>query len=66
MVQMSEIVGGELKRWSETLEELNEYDITLVNILLKHYETLIEVGEIAGGKRANKLVEYIGEKQGVV
>lgn len=63
---MSEIVGGELKRWSETLEELNEYDITLVNILLKHYETLIEADGIAGGKRANKLVEYIGEKQGVV
>ena len=63
---MSEIVGGELKRWSETLEELNEYDITLVNILLKHYETLIEAGGIAGDKRANKLVEYIGEKQGVV
>lgn len=55
-----------MKRWSETLEELNEYDITLVNILLKHYETLIEAGGIAGGKRANKLVEYIGEKQGVV
>lgn len=66
MVQMSEIVGGELKRWSETLEEPNEYDITLVNNLLKHYETLIEAGGIAGGKRANKLVEYIGEKQGVV
>ena len=62
---MSEIVGRELKRWSETLEELNEYDITLVNILLKHYETLIEAGGTAGGKRANKLVEYIGEKQGV-
>lgn len=65
MVQMSEIVGRELKRWSETLEELNEYDITLVNILLKHYETLIEAGGTAGGKRANKFVEYIGEKQGV-
>lgn len=62
---MSEIVGRELKRWSETLEELNEYDITLVNILLKHYETLIEAGGTAGGKRANKFVEYIGEKQGV-
>ena len=62
---MSEIVGRELKRWSETLEELNEYDITLVNILLKHYETLIEAGGTAGGKRANKFVEYIREKQGV-
>lgn len=62
---MSEIVGREVKRWSETLEELNEYDITLVNILLKHYENLIEAGGTAGGKRANKIVEYIGEKQGV-
>lgn len=62
---MSEIVGREIKRWSETLEELNEYDITLVNILLKNYETLIEAGGTAGGKRANKFVEYIGEKQGV-
>lgn len=25
---MSEIVGREIKRWSEALEELNEYDIT--------------------------------------
>lgn len=62
---MSEIVGREVKRWLETLEELNEYDITLVNILLKHYEDLIEAGGTAGGKRANKIVEYIGEKQGV-
>jgi len=62
---MSEIVGREVKRWSETLAELNEYDITLVNILLKHYEELIEAGGTAGGKRANKIAEYIGEKQGV-
>ncbi len=62
---MSEIVGREVKRWSETLTELNEYDITLVNILLKHCEDLIESGGTAGGKRANKIAEYIGEKQGV-
>lgn len=62
---MSEIVGREVKRWSETLTELNEYDITLVNILLKHCEDLIEAGGTAGGKRANKIAEYIGEKQGV-
>ncbi len=62
---MSEIVGREVKRWSETLAKLNEYDITLVNILLKHYEDLIEAGGTAGGKRANKIAEYIGEKQGV-
>lgn len=62
---MSEIVGREVKRWSETLAELNEYDITLVNILLKHCEDLIEAGGTAGGKRANKIAEYIGEKQGV-
>lgn len=62
---MSEIVGREVKRWSESLTELNEYDITLVNILLKHCEDLIEAGGTAGGKRANKIAEYIGEKQGV-
>lgn len=62
---MSEIVGREVKRWSETLAELNEYDITLVNIFLKHCEDLIEAGGTAGGKRANKIAEYIGEKQGV-
>lgn len=62
---MNEIVGREVKRWSETLQELNEYDITLVNILLKHYDDLIEAGGTAGGKRANKIVEYIGERQGV-
>ena len=62
---MSEIVGREVKRWSETLTELNEYDITLVNILLKHCEDLIESGGTAGGKRANKIAEYIGERQDV-
>lgn len=61
---MSEIVGREIKRWLETMNELNEYDITLVNILLKHYDSLIEAGGTAGGKRANKIAEYIGEKQG--
>ena len=62
---MSEIVGREVKRWSETLAELNEYDITLVNILLKHCDDLMEAGGTAGGKRANKFVEYVGEKEGV-
>ncbi len=37
----------------------------MVNILLKHCEDLIEAGGTAGGKRANKIAEYIGEKQGV-
>ena len=51
---MSEIVGRELKRWSETLEELNEYDITLVNILLKHYETYDMADDTCGeGNRAD-------------
>ena len=58
---MSEIVGREIKRWSETLEELNEYDITVVNILLKHYDDLIEAGGTAGGKRANKFAEFFNE-----
>ncbi len=62
---MGEIVGREVKRWAETLGELNEYDITLVNILLRHYDNLIEAGGTAGGKRANKIVEYIKEKNGI-
>lgn len=61
---MNEIVCREIKRWSETLEELNEFDITVVNILLKHYSELIEAGGTAGGKRANKFAEYINEKKG--
>lgn len=61
---MSEIVGRELKRWAETLENLTEYDITLVNILLNHYNELISAGGVAGGKRANKFAEYINEKKG--
>lgn len=48
---MNEIVCREIKRWSETLEELNEFDITVVNILLKHYSELIEAGGTAGGKK---------------
>lgn len=63
--KMGEIVGREVKRWAETLGELNEYDITLVNILLRHYDNLIEAGGTAGGKRANKIVEYIKEKNGI-
>ena len=62
---MNEIVGREVKHWAETLEGLNKYDITLVNILLKHYNELIEAGGTAGGKRANKFAEYINEKNGV-
>lgn len=64
-IKMSEIVGREVKRWSETLNELNEYDITLVNILLQHYDDLIEAGGTAGGKRANKFAEYISGKNGI-
>ena len=30
---------------------------------IKHYETLIEAGGTAGGKRANKFVEYVGENR---
>lgn len=62
---MGEIVGREIKRWSESLKNLTEYDITLVNILLKHYDELIEAGGTAGGKRANKFVEFINEKNGM-
>ena len=44
---------------------MSAIDITVVNILLKSYDDLIEAGGTAGGKRANKFAEYINEKNGV-
>ncbi len=64
---MNELIGNELKHWRETLnvDDLNEYDISVINIILNHYVELIEAGGTAGGKRANKFVEYVNEKGGV-
>lgn len=64
---MNEVIRNELKNWCETLniDDLNEYDISVINIILNHYDELIEAGGTAGGKRANKFVEYVNEKEGV-
>lgn len=65
-VLMSELVGRELKRWVESInvEELSDYEITVLNIIIKHHNELAESGGIAGGKRANKFAEYVNMKEG--
>ncbi|MCH5281844.1 MAG: hypothetical protein J1E61_10285 [Lachnospiraceae bacterium] len=56
---MSEIVGRELKNWQDWLDstELNDYDITVINIIANHYEELIAAGGTATDKRAKKFAE---------
>lgn len=63
---MSKIVGRELMNWCSTLkkDELDEYDITVINIIIKYYNELIEAGGIYGGKRAKKFAEYVNNKSG--
>lgn len=64
---MTTIVGQELKKWKETLNmsELDNYDITVANIILSHYEELQQAGGTAVGKRISKFVEFVNEKKGV-
>lgn len=64
---MSEIVGRELKNWQDSLDitDLNDYDITVINIIINHYEELIAAGGTAAGKRAKKFAEYVNEKNGI-
>lgn len=64
---MNEIVGRELKHWCDSLNitDLNDFDITVINIIINHYDDLIVAGGTAGGKRANKFAEYINAKKGV-
>lgn len=62
---MGEVVGRELKHWCNTLNiaDMNDYDITVVNIITNHYDDLAASGGTAGGKRANKFAEYVNEKR---
>ena len=48
---MNEVIRNELKNWCETLniDDLNEYDISVINIISNHYDELIEAGGTAGG-----------------
>lgn len=64
---MSEIVGRELQHWRDSLNvaDLNDYDITVINIIINHYNDLMSAGGTAGGKRAGKFVEYVNAKKGV-
>jgi RecF/RecN/SMC N terminal domain. len=61
---MYEIIGRELKKWRDNIDItlLDEYDLTVVNIILNHYEKLIESGGTAAGKRAKKFAEYVNSK----
>ncbi|MBR4345199.1 MAG: AAA family ATPase [Lachnospiraceae bacterium] len=63
---MATIIAQELKKWKDTLniDELNPFDITVVNIILQSYEALIEAGGTAGGKRIKKFAELVSAKQG--
>lgn len=65
--KVSEVIGRELKHWCDSLNaaDLNEYDKTVINIIINHYSELMEAGGTAAGKRANKFVEYVKEKNGV-
>ena len=40
---MNEVIRNELKNWCETLNiyDLNEYDISVINIILNHYDEII-------------------------
>lgn len=64
---MTTIVGQELKKWKEALNisEMDNYDITVANIILSHYEELQQAGGTTFGKRISKFVEFVNEKNGV-
>lgn len=62
---MATIIAQELKRWRDSLDidELDQYDITVINIILHNFEKLIEAGGTAGAKRIKKFAELVSAKQ---
>ena len=64
---MSEIVGRELKNWCDSLkvDNLSDYDITVINIIINQYSALTEAGGTAAGKRASKFAEFVNAKNGI-
>lgn len=62
---MNEVIRNELKNWCETLniDDLNEYDISVINIILNHYDELIEAGGTAGGKGQINLLNMLMKKR---
>lgn len=61
---MNEIVGRELLKWIDEIDEakISDYDKTVINIILTHYDELIEAGGTAAGKRSIKFAEFVNEK----
>lgn len=64
---MTTIIGQELKKWRDSLktDELDQYDITVVNIILNSYDELQEAGGTAGGKRVTKFADLVSVKNEV-
>lgn len=61
---MASVVGQEIKKWKESLNvsELDEFDITVANIILNNFEELQQAGGTAAGKRLSKFVEFVDKK----
>lgn len=61
---MATIIGEELRKWKESLKisDLNLYDITVINIILAHFDELIEAGGTVGAKQIIKFAELVSSK----
>lgn len=42
---------------------MDEYNLTIVNIILKHFEEFIEYGGTVAGKREIKFAEHVNNKK---
>lgn len=62
---MESVVKRELQKWKESLEveELSEYDVTVVNIILNNFDELNKSG-IAYGTRNKKFANFVEKKGG--
>jgi len=54
-----------IKKWKDSLNvaDLDNYDITVANIIINNYDELRQSGGTATGKRISKFVNYINEKR---
>lgn len=61
---MATIIGEELQKWKDSLEMsvLNPYEITVINIILKNFEELIDAGGKAGAKRIIRFAELVSSQ----
>lgn len=62
---MASVVKRELQKWKESIEieELSEYDVTVVNIILNNFDELSKSGT-AYGMRNQKFAYLVEEKKG--